>query len=113
MGKPASSKVDMWAIGVLFYVYITGKVPFGGDLNCERRITEEHMERVREWAQVMEVDAIDLAFSLDLLAACTRVDPQARISSMQCEARLIGHLSVRTDSVEFLEELGTSKIKVE
>ncbi|KAG7334796.1 hypothetical protein KOW79_001392 [Hemibagrus wyckioides] len=88
--EPVSTATDMWSIGVLTYVMLTGESPFLGDekketyLNVSKGIVD-YSEEVFEGISHLAVD---------FLKSLLKLDPRTRVTAEEC----LSHLWLNTDS---------------
>jgi eukaryotic-like serine/threonine-protein kinase len=74
LGKDADEKSDLFALGVVFYSLLTGKLPFEGDTAVARLV-----KRTKEKARPPNIvePSIPKAVS-DIVAKCLAIDPSSR-----------------------------------
>merc|ERR1719228_786681 len=78
--EPITLSADIWSLGVLAYVLLTGFSPFGGDTDQEtlRNITTAPLDFPDELFEGVSEDA------KDFISACLNRDPQKRPMVHQC-----------------------------
>jgi len=75
--KPYGPAVDMWSVGVLLYIMLSGKMPFYGrdDIQCLNRIAKgEYSMEGKEWAKIS-------AEAKSLVKALLQLEPSKRLTA--------------------------------
>ncbi|XP_055547603.1 death-associated protein kinase related [Wyeomyia smithii] len=101
--EPLSLRTDIWSIGVLAYVLLTGCSPFGGDNKQETflNITKCLLTFPEDLFEEVSQDAIDF------IKCALRIKPKERPSVQEC----LEHRWLKEDSIcETSEKLATSVI---
>lgn len=80
LSKGHGRPVDIWACGVVMYILLSGKFPFGGETEKEyysRVLSREAYFPSQEWASVSQG-------AKDLVAAMLCKDPSKRLTAEEC-----------------------------
>ncbi|XP_058839597.1 serine/threonine-protein kinase 17A, partial [Topomyia yanbarensis] len=103
--EPLSLKTDIWSIGVLTYVLLTGCSPFGGDNKQETflNITKCLLTFPEELFEEVSMDAIDF------IQSALRIKPKERPTVKEC----LEHRWLKEDSVSVASETLAASVVVQ
>ncbi|MDG1479915.1 MAG: serine/threonine-protein kinase [Myxococcota bacterium] len=105
LGEPVSGRIDVYALGVMFYRLTTGKMPFSAD--DRYRLAQQHLrDRPRSPREVRPEIPASLS---DLIMTMLRKEPSARPTASEVHTRLVhGELeAVQVDSESIRQRLSS------
>jgi len=84
LGEPVSGRIDVYALGVMFYRLVTGKMPFSAD--NQYRLAQQHLQAHPRTPQEI-CPGIPASIS-DLIMEMLRKDPSTRPTASAVHSRL-------------------------